>query len=324
MARTARGGVRDARPVGAAGRGISGGRQSARAQGSSLHAEGEAGDHALHVRRPVAPGYVRSQAAPGAGQRTSLAAREAASRGVVSQSDGQPGGIAVRVPPARRERDLDQLALSAPGPACRRPLRDQLDALLQLAARRRRARVAHRQRHVRPAQHGVVDHLRAGQREPELSGIRDDLPGPLARRCEQFRLGFPARRLPGDDAGTLRPEAAGGQDSVHRRRHGPPRPAASRARPDRADGAPTGREPRAGRRAGGADRVVRAGVSPANRSSGDAGYRSESRRPRSNSTGSTTPPRPTSARSACWPDGSRNGASDSSSATSAAGMPTTI
>ena len=48
----------------------------------------------------------------------------------------------------------------------RRPLLHPLDARLELAARRGAAGTAHRQRHVRPAEHGVVDHLRPGHREP--------------------------------------------------------------------------------------------------------------------------------------------------------------
>ena len=74
---------------------------------------------------------------------------------------------------------------------------------------------------------------------------------------------------------------------------------------------------------GGADRLVRAGLPPADRGSRDAGHLAASRRPPGGSTDSTTPRRPTSARSACWRGGSRSGASGSSSATSAAGTPTT-
>ena len=146
-----------------------GGSQPARAAAAAFPAEGEAGHHALHVRRPVAPRHLRSQAAADARQRPAAAAREAPAGGLVSQSDGQPRRLAVRVPPARRERALDQLVVPAPGAAGRRPLRDQLDALLQLAPRRCRAGMAHRQRHVRPAQHGLLDHLWAREREPELS-----------------------------------------------------------------------------------------------------------------------------------------------------------
>ena len=78
-------------------------------------------------------------------------------------------------------------------------------------------------------------------------------------------------------------------------------------------------EPRARDRARRADRVVRAGLPAANRSSRDAGRSRASRRPRSSSTVSTIPRRPTSARSACWRGGSRSEAFGSSSATWAAG-----
>ena len=105
-----------ARPVGDAGRGVAGGRQPARAPAAALPAEGEAGHHAVHVRRPVAPGHVRSQAAARARQRPS-ACRPRSARACVSFPNrmGNLVGSPFRVPPARRERALDQLALPAPG-----------------------------------------------------------------------------------------------------------------------------------------------------------------------------------------------------------------
>ncbi len=74
--------------------------------------------------------------------------------------------------------------------------------------------------------------------------------------ANNFGCGVSPGCLPGDDAGTFRTEAAGGPDSVHRRRHRSTRFAASRARPDRADGTSRSAVARARRRAGGADRVV--------------------------------------------------------------------
>ena len=100
----------------------------------------------------------------------------------------------------------------------RRPLHDQLDARLELAARRGAARAAHRQRYVRPPEHGLVDHLRPGDREPGPAGLHHDLPEPEPRRREQLELGLPAGRLPGDaDRQHGRPVRPG-QDSVHHER----------------------------------------------------------------------------------------------------------
>ena len=65
------------------------------------------------------------------------------------------------------KRRVDQRPVAAPRRRRRRAVRDPLDALLQPAARRRLPGVAHGQRHVRAAEHGLLAHLRPGQREPE-------------------------------------------------------------------------------------------------------------------------------------------------------------
>src|SRR2546422_142902 len=44
------------------------------------------------------------------------------------------------------------------------------------APRRRAARTAHRQRHVRASVPGLLDHLRTGQRKPKHAGFYHDLP----------------------------------------------------------------------------------------------------------------------------------------------------
>ncbi len=96
------------------------------------------------------------------------------------EPDRQPAALAVPVPAARGERDRRQRAVPPPGPSCRRPLRHQLDARLQLAARRGPAGASHRQRHLRPAEHGVLDHLRPRDREPGPARLHHDLPEPRA------------------------------------------------------------------------------------------------------------------------------------------------
>ncbi len=141
--------------------------------------------------------------------------------------------------------------------------------------------------------------------------------------ANNFGSGFLPAVYQGTTLGHSGAEAAGCQDSLRRRRRGSPRLAAARARPDRADGQPPGAQPRARRsswtrgshrsswRFASRPTLPKCRTSPASR-----------RRP-SACTDSTTPPRPTSGRSACWRGGSRSGAFASFNATSAAGTPTT-
>ena len=68
------------------------------------------------------------------------------------------------------------------------------DARVELAARRCAARAAHRQRHVRPAEHGLLDHLRPGNRESGPARLHHHLPVAHPRRRQQLELGLPARR----------------------------------------------------------------------------------------------------------------------------------
>ena len=81
-----------------------------------------------------------------------------------------------------------------------------------------------------------------GSENQDFPGIRHDLPGPLAGRSEQLRVGVSAGRLPGDPARAWRAQAAGGPHPLHRRRLGPARTAAARAGPGRRDGPPPGGE----------------------------------------------------------------------------------
>ena len=73
-----------------------------------------------------------------------------------------------------------------------RRLLHQVDVGLELAARRRAAGDAHGQRYVCAAVDGVVDHLRAGQREPEHAGLHHHLPDAEPRRRQQLLLGISA------------------------------------------------------------------------------------------------------------------------------------
>ena len=67
---------------------------------------------------------------------------------------------------------------------------------------------------VRP-EHGVVDHLRPGQREREPAGLPHHLPDPGARRRLELELGLPAGRLPGNAAGQRRGPGQGGPGPLH-------------------------------------------------------------------------------------------------------------
>ena len=152
---------------------------------------GQAGDLPVHARRAVAGRHVRLQAA--AANATTASRCRSPSRGSFRpqtgnllkspwkfQQYGQSGAWVSELFP-----HVAQLR--------RRPVHHQLDARLELAARRRAAGTAHRQRHVRPAEHGLVDHLRPGHREPEPARLHHHLPDADARRREQLQLGVPAR-----------------------------------------------------------------------------------------------------------------------------------
>ena len=95
------------------------------------------------------------------------------------------------------ERHRGQRAVSECRAMRRRPVLHPLDARHQSGPRRRGAQAAHRQRQVRPPQHGLVDHLRAGHREPEPAGLHHHLPDAGSWRRQQLGGGVPARGLSG-------------------------------------------------------------------------------------------------------------------------------
>ena len=233
--------------------------------------QGQAGDLPVHARRAVAGRHVRSQAAPGARPRQAPAVRQAARR---LEQDRQPAALAVQVPATRPERDRRSASCFPHLAGCV----DDLCVINSMHGSNSRhggalARAPHRQRHVRPAEHGLVDHLRAGDREPGPARLHHDLPEPEPRRREQLELGVPAGRLPGDaDRRRGRPLRPG-EDPVHHQ-HGPrPREsAAARARPDPGD---EPRPPRSVRARPGPrrpDRLVRAGLPHAGGRARDPGH----------------------------------------------------
>ncbi len=160
------------------------------------------------------------------------------------------------------------------------------------------ARASHRQRYVYTPEHGFVDHLRPGDREPGPSGFHHGLPEPEPRRREQLELGVLAGRLPGNADRQYGHPVRPGQDSVHRQR---------------VDLAPLQRleldliqemnrdcleaGPR-GSGAGGPHRLVRAGLPHAGGRARSAGHLGRNRRDASSSTDSTTRRRETLAASA--------------------------
>ena len=138
---------------------------------------------------------------------------------VVSSADRQPAALA--------RGSSGSTARAAPGSAsCFRTSAERVDDLCIIHSmhgsnsrpRRRAARAAHRQRHLRPPQHGLVDHLRPGDREPEPARLHHHLPDADARRREQLELGLPAGRLPGHAARQRQRPGRPGHDSVHRQR----------------------------------------------------------------------------------------------------------
>ncbi len=270
-------------------------RRSAGARAAALHAQGQAGDLPVHARRPVAGRHVRLQAAVGTRPRQAAALRQAARR---LGRNGQPAALALEVPATRPKRRLGQRAVPAHGRHRRRDVLPPFDARLEQPARRRIARAAHRQRHVRPPQHGLVDHLRPGHRESRPARLRHHLPHAHARRREQLQLGLPARHLPGHAAGQRRHPVGSGQDPLHRKRSDAPPRTAPRARSagrdERRASEPLG--PRHG--AGGPHRLVRAGLPHAGRRAAIAGHLRRDRPPRWPSMAWTIPRPPTSAASA--------------------------
>ena len=162
----------------------------------------------------------------------------------------------------------------------RRPLLHQVDARLELAAWRGAAGIAHRLRHVRPAEHGFVDHLRPGHARTRDAGLHHDLPDADPRRREQLRLGVSAGALSGhaDRVGGIPARDAKIPFITNKET---PREI-QRMELDYTQ--ELNREAAgvdgSGSCAGGADRVVRAGVPHAGGSAGAAGYQRRDRKRR--------------------------------------------
>ena len=282
---------------------------------------------------PVAGRHVRLQAAARARPRQAAAVRQAAG-GV--ERDGQPARLPLEVSPVTARaapwvselfpaRRPDASTTCASSTACTAPTR----------ARRRPARAAHRQRHVRPPQHGLVDHLRPGDREPEPAGLHHHLPDADATAASTTSARpscRPSTRERHRQTGV--PDRAG-QVPVHREHdHARGTSSACRARPaqemnrdhlDRDRPRPGPRRPH---------RLVRAGLPHA-----DHGPRGAGHLRRDGGDAATLRPgrrghAPTSASSACWPGAlpsaacascrRRTATSGTSTATSRRTTPTTL
>ena len=177
-------------------------------------AAGQAGHLPVHARRAVAGRHLRLQAAAPARRRQAAARspkprvefardRQAARARPGSSGSTARAGIWVQRPvPARRD-------------ARRRPVHHQLDARDERAPRRALLQLHTGERHVRPAEHGLVDHLRPGDREPEPARVRHHLPDARPRRraatgrrpsCRRptraRRSATPASRRPGARSAT--------------------------------------------------------------------------------------------------------------------------
>src|SRR4029077_9986727 len=117
--------------------------------------------------------YVRLQAVTETRSRKAAAVQTSESR---LKRNLQSSQVSAGIQAAWAERNVGQRLVPgvvAPGG---RHLLYQVDVGFELPARRGAARTAHRKRHVRTSQHGVVDHLWTGHRESEHARIYHDLP----------------------------------------------------------------------------------------------------------------------------------------------------
>ena len=119
---------------------------------------------------------------------------------VVSSADRQPAQVALEV--------HSSTARAGPGSAiCSRtsPRASTTSASSTRCTARTRGTAARcsnctPERHLRPAEHGLVDHLRPGHREPRPARLHHHLPDADPRRREQLVVGVSARGLPGHAA----------------------------------------------------------------------------------------------------------------------------
>ena len=143
--------------------------QSARRQAAAFSRAGQAGHLPVHERRAVAGRYVRLQAAA---RRATTASRcRSPSRACSSTPTGNLLKSPWKFQQYGESGTVGQRAVSARGQARRRPVHHPLGARHEPGPRRGAAEAAHRQRQVRPAQHGLVGQLRPGNREREPAGF---------------------------------------------------------------------------------------------------------------------------------------------------------
>ena len=223
-----------AAPAGPAGRAG----QPAGPESAPLRAPRQAHHLPAHARRPVAARPVRVQAAAHPRRQQAAAVRQA--RRAV-QRDRQPVQEPLGVQAARAVGRVGERAAAQPRRSRRRPLLRAFDVRHQRRPRRRHPRHEHGQRPLRAALDGVVDLVRARDREREPPRVHDDLPVVSARRRAEL-LG----RVP---SGRLQRHLHRQHADEHRRGHhrlpgepgGQPRRAAGRGRPAAALAAPPAR-----------------------------------------------------------------------------------
>ena len=137
---------------------------------------------------------------------------------VVFAADRQPAQVAVEVQAVRPVRQPGQRTVPARRRVRGRHLLPPLAARHQPGPRRGGAEAAHRQRQLRPPEHGGVGGLRAGHREREPAGVRHHLPDARPRRGEQLGVGVPAGRLPGGADRQRQHARRAGEGPLHRQR----------------------------------------------------------------------------------------------------------
>ena len=214
-----------------------------------------------------------------------------------------------------RAGSLGQRAVPARRHARRRPLLHQLACTAERRPRRGALRAAHRQRHLRPAEHGVVDHLRPGHREPGPARLHHHLPDRWrTAACNNYGSAFlPAvyQGTPLGNAGVPVEQARDPATSPTRRSRprcsGAQLDLLARAEPRRTcDAAGPTRRSRAGSKSFELAFRMQTAVPEVQDLAGESRGDAQAVRPR-------RPGRPTtSAGSACWPAGSPSAACGSS------------
>ena len=216
-------GLRRARPGRAAGRGIAAGRRPtaadgpARAEAAALPAAGQAGHLPVHEGRAVARRHVRPQAAARARRRQ--AAARSPSRACSSPRPATCSSSPWKFQQYGQSGMRGQRAVPARGRVRRRPVHHPLGPRHQPGPRRGAAQAAHRQRQLRPAEHGLVGHLRPGHREREPARRSS----PSARRsptaaCNNWGSAFLPAAYQGTPLGNASVPVRPGPGPLHRER----------------------------------------------------------------------------------------------------------